>query len=98
MALDSLFSEDLESYRQLEAEKGALVIKSLVLDHRSSEFFRGAMWMLNAIIKLPQEHATTKEQKERALFLKEAMLRAVEIKVLRAFVDDHEEKEPELKF
>lgn len=87
MNTDTLFSDDFEAYRKLEAEKCVQVIREMIIGHRDGEFFKGAMFMLKSIISIPIDVAKTPEAKERALFLKESMLHHLEGKLMRCFLD-----------
>lgn len=86
--METLFSEDFETYRKLEAEACVKVIRDLVTGHKDGEFFKGAMFMLKTIINLPIDSAQTAEAKERAQLLKESMLRHLEAKIARTFLDE----------
>ncbi len=85
---ETLFSEDFETYRRLEAEKCVQVIRELVTGHKDGEFFKGAMFMLKAIVNLPIDSAKTPEAKDRAQLLKESMMKHLEAKLARTFLDE----------
>lgn len=88
---ETLFSEDFEGYRKLEAEKCVQIIRELITGHKDGEFFQGAMWMLKAIINLPLDSIDPKkspEAFERAKFLKESMMSHLESKMARTFLNE----------
>jgi len=88
MSLDTLFSEDFETYRKLEAEKCVGIIRGLITGQHSGEFFKGAMFMLKAIINLPVDYAKSPEAKERAIFLRDQMMRSLEAKLSRVYLEE----------
>ena len=87
---DEYFSEEFESYRKLEIEKGINVLHGVISGMNTPDFMKGAMWMLKAIINLPEDMAKTKEAKERAAFLKGKMLGEFEAGMIRKFLESSE--------
>ena len=83
---------EFESYRVKEIEEGVLVLKELSnsLPNPSSDYFKGAMYMLKRIINLPVKMVPVenKSQKEQAEDLKAKAFAVFEVKMMRGFLEE----------
>jgi hypothetical protein len=82
---DILFNEDFDSYRLLELDAGVSFLK-LIWNDKNPEYTRGALAMLNKIIKMPQSMAISGKQREVADMQVNRILQAFNAKMIKAFV------------
>lgn len=84
------FIEEFVDYRKKEAEEAAALIRKLLKDSPqiSGDYFKGAMFMLSAIINLPVKLAKDEKEMERAKQVKEQMLNQLEAKLMRKFLEE----------
>lgn len=86
--MDLLNDLEFQAYRVKEIEEGVLFLRK-VSDY-GSDYFKGAMDMLKAVINLPTKliPPTNESQKVQAEILKARAFDAFEAKMMRRFVQE----------